>query len=116
MNTPRRRAKTGLKLKTVRGLSKASYASLQSELIMLLHQKERQEQEARNLYSRLNEINTSLGELNQQIDSVRKRSQALEAESANLGQLPGQRPGDIRANAGSPGETTANAGSDLYDF
>lgn len=82
MSTVRRKLKPGIRLKTLRASVAPTYTSLQSELVMLLHQKERLEQEESNLKARLAEVKLSLVQVSQQTDSIRQRAIALEGAQA----------------------------------
>jgi hypothetical protein len=81
MSSVRRKIKPGLRLKTLRGSVAPTYTSLQSELVMLLHQKERLEQEERLLSARLEEVRQALALVSQQSDSIRERALAMEGVS-----------------------------------
>lgn len=81
MSSVRRKIKPGLRLKTLRGSVAPTYTSLQSELVMLLHQKERLEQEERILSARLDEIRQGLLQVTLQAGSIRERALALEGAS-----------------------------------
>jgi hypothetical protein len=89
MSSARRKLKAGLRLKTLRGSVAPSYTSLQSELVMLLHQKDRLEQEEGNLSSRLAEVRHLLVQVNQQSDAIRQRALALEGKSVPASQSDG---------------------------
>ncbi len=81
MSSIRRKIKPSIRLKTLRGSVAPTYTSLQSELVMLLHKKERLEQEERILSVRLDEIRQALLQITLQADSVRQHAVTLEGES-----------------------------------
>jgi hypothetical protein len=100
MSSVRRKLRSSVRLKTLRGSVAPSYTSLQSELVMLLHQKDRLEQEERILSSRLGEVRHMLVQLAQAADGIRERALELEGRAE-------RRPEQKKVSAAEPQDEAA---------